>query len=475
MVSRLALQIFELHGRWGYMESSSDRSGDRHRRDRPLLATFAVALVLIGAASAVFVGSYTGQRMAGLATRVQHLERTLGSAELAMSYIGQAVYLSRQADAPDELEATINATTESVAVVVSESDGYLSLSASQHGTLLERRRSFVDLSDQVIELVSADQASSAAQLVSDELDQSYEHLRAELVDLQRVDAAEINRTSSALGRVADVIRFLLAFALPAGGITAYRWVMNRQRRHAEMQLRLESEKEINKSKDEFIANVSHELRTPLTGIVGFAQLLQESDLDSNDLEVVRMIVEQSAELSRMVDDLLTAARADADALTIQPREVSIKDEVTEVVRFVQLMRTAIDVTCHDAHVMVDPERFRQVLRNLLVNARKHGGSKIKVRGVTKDNAYVCTVIDDGPGVPAHVEERLFSRFVHTGDAPVLTGSVGLGLAIVRELCRLMDCQVSYRRVRGETWFSVTIPLARPATLDQPAALTGVSA
>lgn len=457
------------------MGLSSDRSGDRHGRDLPLLATFAVALILIGSASAVFVGSYNGQRMAGLATRVQHLERTLGSAELVKVYIGQAVYLSTGANAAEEWEASIDAATESMAAVVSESDGYLSLSASRHPTLLERRRSFADIGDQAIEFIRADQTGPAVQLVVEELDPAYEQLRATLVDLQRVDAAEINRTSSALGRVADVVRFLLAFALPAGGITAYRWVMNRQRRNAEMRLRLESEKEVNQAKDEFIANVSHELRTPLTGIVGFAQLLRESDLDRSDLEVVGMIVEQSAELSRMVDDLLTAARADADALTIQAREVAIRDEVIEVVNFVQLMRTDIEVTCQDASVVVDPERFRQVLRNLLVNASKHGGSRVRVRGVTKENTYVCTVIDDGPGVPAHVEERLFSRFVHTGDAPVLMGSVGLGLAIVQELCRLMDCHVSYRRVRGETWFSVTVPLAQQTSLGQPAVLTAASA
>ena len=252
-------------------------------------------------------------------------------------------------------------------------------------------------------------------------------------------------------------------------MTTYRWVMNRQRLTAEVRRSLETEMAINKSKDDFIANVSHELRTPLTGIVGFAQILQESDLQAADLEVVRMIVDQSADLSRMVDDLLTAARADANALTIHPRAVDIRTEVAEIVRFVELMRVTVDVECEEAQVVIDPERFRQVLRNLLVNARKHGGSKIKVRGVKKDGTYVCTVIDDGPGVPPHVQERLFSRFVHTSEDPAIMDSVGLGLAIVRELCRLMSCEVAYRRVRGETWFSVTMPVAKasPVTHSQP--------
>jgi signal transduction histidine kinase len=317
----------------------------------------------------------------------------------------------------------------------------------------------VDSSEEAIAYLETAQQSLAAAAISKNVEPAVEGLQQSLNTLQRADAAEINRTTSVLGRVADVIRFLLAFALPAAGMTVYRWVLNRQRTQSEMRLRIESERTINKSKDEFIANVSHELRTPLTGIVGFAQLLESSNLEPAELEVVRLIVDQSAELSRMVDDLLTAARADANALTINLIEASIQSEVDEVVRFVELMRTDVEVICQDAVVMIDPERFRQVLRNLLVNARKHGGSRIKVRGVVKDNKYICTVIDDGPGVPMHVQERLFSRFVHTGEAPVIMGSVGLGLAIVEELCRLMDCEVSYRRVKGETWFSVTMPLA----------------
>jgi signal transduction histidine kinase len=68
------------------------------------------------------------------------------------------------------------------------------------------------------------------------------------------------------------------------------------------------------------------------------------------------------------------------------------------------------------------------------------------------------VVDDGPGIPAEIEERLFTRFVHSGATPLLKGSVGLGLAIVRELAHRMGCEVTYRRIRKETWFTVAMPL-----------------
>ena len=428
-------------------------------RDRPLLLAFAVVLLLIASAAAVFVGAYNGQRVAGLATRVQHAERAQSSANLAVVYLTQAAYVLRDSGTSETVDRLVESARFALSTSTSELEALMALTPGTLADTLDMQANLVEASEIAISQLEAARATSAAGAISNEVEPVFVTLQENLDKLQRADASEINQTTSVLGRVADIVRFLLAFALPAAGMTVYRWVMNRQRTQTEMRLRVESERAINKSKDEFIANVSHELRTPLTGIVGFAQLLESSDLEPSSLEVVRLIVDQSAELSRMVDDLLTAARADANALTINLVDASIQNEVDEVVRFVELMRTEVEVFCQDAMVVIDPERFRQVLRNLLVNARKHGGSKIKVRGVVKDSKYICTVIDDGAGVPTHVQERLFSRFVHTGEAPVIMGSVGLGLAIVQELCRLMDCEVSYRRVRGETWFSVTMPLA----------------
>ncbi|MGH8957637.1 MAG: sensor histidine kinase [Acidimicrobiia bacterium] len=428
-------------------------------RDRPLLLAFSVVLLLIASAAAVFVGAYNGQRVAGLATRVQHAERAQSSANLSVVYLTQAAYVLRDSGTSETVGRLVESARFALSTTIAELEALMALTPDATAGTPDMLAGLVEASEIAIVQLEASRAAPAAGAISNKVEPAFKSLQENLNTLQRADASEINQTTSVLGRVADIVRFLLAFALPAAGMTVYRWVMNRQRTQSEMRLRVESERAINKSKDEFIANVSHELRTPLTGIVGFARLLESSDLEPASLEVVRLIVDQSAELSRMVDDLLTAARADANALTINLVDASIQNEVDEVVRFVEMMRTEVEVFCQDAMVVIDPERFRQVLRNLLVNARKHGGSEIKVRGVVKDSKYICTVIDDGPGVPTHVQERLFSRFVHTGEAPVIMGSVGLGLAIVQELCRLMDCEVSYRRVKGETWFSVTMPLA----------------
>ena len=95
-----------------------------------------------------------------------------------------------------------------------------------------------------------------------------------------------------------------------------------------------------------------------------------------------------------------------------------------------------------------------------------------MRGAAIDGAYRLTVWDRGEGVAPHVEERMFQRFVHQGHQPLLVGSVGLGLSIVRILAEGMSGGAAYERVAGETRFVVTLPLAEAATADRPALLAG---
>jgi signal transduction histidine kinase len=106
----------------------------------------------------------------------------------------------------------------------------------------------------------------------------------------------------------------------------------------------------------------------------------------------------------------------------------------------------------------DRLRLRQVLRNLLSNALKHGEPPIALTGRVERNRYVLAVTDCGPGVPPELEARLFQRFIHQGRDPLLTGSVGLGLSIARLLVRRMGGNLAYRRSDGLTTFLVELPL-----------------
>ncbi len=168
-----------------------------------------------------------------------------------------------------------------------------------------------------------------------------------------------------------------------------------------------------------------------------------------------------------MDDLLTTARLDAGALHYQFESLPVVPEVIDEV--VEPMRRAgitVEVDCPPALVRSDRLRLRQVVRNLLSNAGKYGGPQIRLLGEEVDGWYEVRVEDDGEGIPPELEARLFQRFLHKGDMPLVLGSVGLGLSIVRALAEGMGGAVWYERRKGWTCFVVRVPLAVAAESPQ---------
>ena len=285
-----------------------------------------------------------------------------------------------------------------------------------------------------------------------------------------------------LGLVGNVARFLVAFLVPAAVIFIYRELLVRQQRQRELEGRLESEKQLGRAREEFIANASHELRTPLTGITGLAMLLAEDPALSESegaTELLDLIISESGDLARMIEDLLTTARLDAGALHYNFEDVEVPDEVSEIVDPMSRSGANISVQCDPGMVRADRLRFRQVLRNLLSNAQKYGGSNIEVRGRVEGRTYVCSVLDDGPGIPRGVADRLFQRFLHQGTGTAVTGSVGLGLSIVHALLQGMGGSISHARAERKTSFTVRLPLVFDLESSdhpfQPSSLTNASA
>jgi signal transduction histidine kinase len=111
-------------------------------------------------------------------------------------------------------------------------------------------------------------------------------------------------------------------------------------------------------------------------------------------------------------------------------------------------------------LLADRMRLRQVLRNLVSNAVRHGGDNIRVAAAVADEDVICSVIDDGPGVSADVESRLFEKFVHKGSTPLLVGSVGLGLAVAHSVVAGMGGELTYQRIDDETHFVIRLPAPR---------------
>jgi len=215
-----------------------------------------------------------------------------------------------------------------------------------------------------------------------------------------------------------------------------------------------------RTKNEFIATIAHELRTPLTAVVGFAQILTDpnSGLSASErLELVQTIADEGVDLTNIIDDLLVAAKAEAGTLTVIRVEVDLRAQVAQVLESLGQAMMEIDFTGEPVRVSGDPARIRQILRNLVTNAVRYGGDQIRVSVSSDPSAAQVTVIDKGPGVPDEDQAAIFEPYQRAHNAPGLTASIGLGLTISRQLARLMDGDVTYRREANESIFTLTLP------------------
>jgi signal transduction histidine kinase len=263
----------------------------------------------------------------------------------------------------------------------------------------------------------------------------------------------------------DGIRVLTVLSLVLAGAFVYRMALQERFDKSATALRASLEDELALSKDTFIANVSHGLRTPLTGVVGFAHLLNSSPIADEQREAVDTIIAESAELSRMVDDLVTAAHMDSDLLTTNIEPIGVLGEVEKMCEFMDLLGAEVGFDVQDMDVMADREHFAQVLRNLVANAHRHGKTAVTVRGAAKSGVYFLHIVDQGPGVPKDLHSQMFTRFASSAFGGEFAGSVGLGLSVVAELTARMGGEVSYRRIRGETQFVLSVPVAYEQTRE----------
>ena len=322
---------------------------------------------------------------------------------------------------------------------------------------------FLDATKNVVRALSLGRVDTASTAV-DEQAAALGPLAASLIAARDESIQRVLVAGEGVGRAAEAARFLILFFIPAGVMFAF-WRTQRQRNERRLLSdEVEKHRQIAMSKDAFVADVSHELRTPLTGIYGFAVSLEEGSkgMSARQKEMVRLIVDESAELSRMVDDLIAIGRIDAGAVTYSFEHVDVAEEIEGVMKTFNRREISFEYASPGISVYADAARLRQVLRNLMSNAVRYGGEHVGVRVLNGDDSTTIEVIDDGPGVPSNVEERLFQRYVHTGGSAILEGSVGLGLAIARSFAHGMGGNLTYQRIDGRSVFQFSLPTSSRA-------------
>jgi signal transduction histidine kinase len=247
-------------------------------------------------------------------------------------------------------------------------------------------------------------------------------------------------------------------------------------RNTELDIALAQAQDADKAKMDFLAMMSHELRTPLNSIIGFSDAAQAKlfgPIHESYLGYFRNIHRAGKHLLALIEDLLDTANIKRQTLSIKVAPVRAQDLISEA-RGLVVLRAAdkkVDISACDLSgpwiVLADRVRARQIFANLLSNAIKFtpagGRVGIEAQTVGGGDKLAISVWDTGCGIGPEERERVFERF-YQGENNILTRQtegMGLGLAVARELARLMDGDITLESATGKgARFTVVLPLAK---------------
>ncbi len=228
-------------------------------------------------------------------------------------------------------------------------------------------------------------------------------------------------------------------------------------------------KQLEKIRQDFVANVSHELRTPLTTIKGYAETLLDGALKEDQaFHFVQVIKRHTDRLTKIVEDLLMLSRIETKEFRLKMEAIPLRDFIDDVVDFVKepAERKKISLSRNEipSSLIVKGDRsyLEQILINLLDNATKYTpeGGKVIVSAVEKDSKDIqFSVEDNGIGIPKEDLSRIFERFyrVDKGRSKEL-GGTGLGLSIVKHLVQAHGGRVWVESQMGKgSTFYFTLP------------------
>ena len=229
-------------------------------------------------------------------------------------------------------------------------------------------------------------------------------------------------------------------------------------------------KQLERTREEFVANVSHELRTPLSLIKGYVETLLDGA--NNNPEVAAhflKIIERNTErLELLIQDLLTISALEAGRMKLNVQSVALRPLVEKTFSDLKPPAAAKQMTLKnempDLTASADSSRLEQVFANLVDNAIKYGRAQgaVTVGGqTTGDGKVEVFVRDDGPGIPAEALERVFERFYRVDKARSREqGGTGLGLSIVKHIVQAHGGEVRAESELGKgATFFFTLPKA----------------
>jgi PAS domain S-box-containing protein len=236
------------------------------------------------------------------------------------------------------------------------------------------------------------------------------------------------------------------------------------------------------AKTDFLANMSHELRTPLTSVLGFSRLIKEQpELSTNTRRFVDRVMNAGAALLATVNDILDFSKLEAGQIEVKRQPASPLAVLSQTVELfgVQAEEKGLAIRLEVAEgvpetVLIDADRLRQVLLNLVGNAVKFTeAGEVRIEASYHDDALYVAVIDTGAGIAPELQAKLFQRFSQVDASATRShGGTGLGLAICKGLVAAMDGEIGLTSEVGHGarfHFSIPAPQAAAIVLPEDAA------
>lgn len=247
-----------------------------------------------------------------------------------------------------------------------------------------------------------------------------------------------------------------------------------------------------KNREQLISTVSHDLKTPLSTIVGYAELLGNSELSNKQSYYTKNIKDSSEYISQLVQDLLDFTQIEAGKITLEHIPFSLKEIATEVGKSIQSVYEQKNLELilnidkkFNQRIVGDPFRLRQVLTNLIGNAFKFTEEGfIKIEAKALDNLVIIRVEDSGIGIEKDKQQLIFEEFTQANqNIEKKYGGTGLGLTISKKMVEILGGNLSLKSEFGKgSIFEITLPLEfenaafkkeKITELPKPNNLTGI--
>ncbi|HEX6286968.1 MAG TPA: histidine kinase dimerization/phospho-acceptor domain-containing protein, partial [Acidimicrobiia bacterium] len=371
--------------------------------------SLAVALLL--------AASIGGDEIADDTTVLRRAESVLGTTTLvdltARETLANARTWSHGETTSDQLDRANAASADMVGRLRDQTSRLEEAVAAKHGlggsSIAQSMADLDRAAEEMATAIDARRIDEAGQVAETRLEPAIAALMTKVTSLRDDREAHIASVSEGLGLVVDAGRFLVALTL---AVLVWTLIVGAKRlgQKDTLPTSLDTESELHRKREVFLAAASHHINTPLTGVVGLAELLEDRTRDLNGgvrSEIIDLLAIQARETAHVVDDILVAARSDLSELIVFEDKVDVRRVVEQAISGIgSTLRSRVTIR---GHGIADADRkwVEHIVRNLIRNAGSYGGENIGVRIHTVHSKVVVDVADDGDGLPTGAEDVVF--------------------------------------------------------------------